>query len=72
LLYRRSEPNFFGDAIVGNYDIAFVADTTFNFGGGGLIVDFFNTGGVDNSFEQNLVWSSNNPIRFAATLTDSL
>lgn len=51
----------FGDAIVGNYDLAFVVGTNFNFAGGGLIVDFLNTNGSVNdlTFEQNLVFSSN-------------
>lgn len=53
----------YGDSIVGNYDLAFVASSSFSFAGGGLIVDFMNTNGAvnDNLGTQNLVWSSNNP-----------
>jgi hypothetical protein len=53
----------FGDNIVGNYDLAFVASSSFSFAGGGLIVDFTNTNGAvnDGTGEQNLVYSSSNP-----------
>jgi hypothetical protein len=53
----------YGDNIVGNYDLAFVASSSFSFAGGGLIVNFENTNGAvnDTSFEQNLVYSSFNP-----------
>lgn len=55
--------NFFGDPIVGNYDIIFTASTAFNFAGGGLIVDLLNTNGVvsDTTTEASLVHSTNNP-----------
>ncbi len=36
----------FGDTILGNYDVAFVVDTVFEFLGGGLIIDFENTNGA--------------------------
>ncbi|MET0012637.1 MAG: hypothetical protein ABW085_01345 [Sedimenticola sp.] len=38
----------FGDTIVGNFDLAFIVNTTFTFNGGGLIVDFLNTNGPVN------------------------
>lgn len=58
---------FFGDNIVGNYDIAFIVNAKFSFAGGGLITDFLNTNGavIDNTGEQNLVYSSNSPYNVA-------
>ncbi len=54
---------FYGDTTIGNYDLTFTIDTPFQFTGGGLIVDFLNTNGAvhDISYEQNLVWSRDNP-----------
>lgn len=56
-------PGVYGDNITGNYDIAFVVNTTFSFAGGGLIVDFVNANGavLDTTSEQNLVRSIDNP-----------
>lgn len=58
---------FYGDSVVGNYDIAFVVNTTFTFAGGGLITDFLNTNGAvsDTTTEQNLVSSSDSPYNVA-------
>ncbi|MGX4643380.1 PEP-CTERM sorting domain-containing protein [Massilia sp. SYSU DXS3249] len=74
-------PGVFGDTIIGNYDIAFVANTTFHFAGGGLIVDFLNTNGAvldlgTGSGDYNLVGSANNPhavwrYYYAPTVGDS-
>ncbi|OFC70304.1 PEP-CTERM sorting domain-containing protein [Alteromonas confluentis] len=54
---------FYGDTVVGNYDLIFTATNTFTFNGGGLIVDFLNTNGPVNDFtyDQNLVYGNNNP-----------
>ncbi len=53
----------YGDSIVGNYDLTFVASSSFSFAGGGLIINFENTNGsvFDNLGTQNLVYSSDNP-----------
>jgi len=53
----------YGDNIVGNYDLAFVANSSFSFAGGGLIVNFENTNGAvdDQLGTQNLVYSLDNP-----------
>ena len=75
-------PGVFGDTIVGNYDIAFVAHTTFHFAGGGLIVDFFNANGdawdsaPGAGGDYNLVGSVDNPYTVrryynAATIGDT-
>ncbi len=54
---------FYGDTVVGNYDLIFTATNTFTFNGGGLIVDFLNTNGPveDITYDQNLVFGNNNP-----------
>ncbi len=54
---------FYGDTVIGNYDLIFTAASAFSFDGGGLIVNFLNTNGVisDATTDQNLVYSTDNP-----------
>lgn len=56
---QASDPN--GNEVLGDYELAFTAEDSFDFPGGGLIIRFSNESAAyaaDNDCTQNLVWGA--------------